>query len=758
MRFSRRTTFIATIISPIVLAVTIAMRLHRNAVRSERLDASLPVVSAPATSELEPALEGIATADNADRWRSAASQASPSDASSAASAPPAVLTIRIVAKSSRDPVQGVRVKLYRDEPSIKPAVPVDGSHGSFDEWPLTNDRGLVELEVPSGEEFGFEGADQDRMTSTGYQRVDALAPREERALVVEIPLVDEIRFFGRVLSRSDRTPIAGAVVKPFSAGSNSRLYRRTSAPGPSRPDVTNITDAEGRFEIATAAWREPCLRIDARDFAGTFTAPADGHESVEKELVVLLDPVATLSARVLDSKGAAMSDVVVHLGAERWPLSESEGAMCAPANEPSWDATTDVAGRCTIAGLPPRVELRIELWRSDEEEAFDKHREPLALEPGELRQVEWRIGTGCELTGKVLDQRGRAVGGETLLLLRPGWRGRYVELYDDDAILARTTTDAQGAYRFVAAPSGRLGLAIDRPDRSDKAPNGEAIASFADPVEIPISGVAIVHDVTVYRGLYIRGRVIDPSGAPATRAAIRWWPDERSNGMEDVSPENGEFAIGPLVPGRYPLRARSTTDGASSEEAIATAGDDGLVLSLHRAAVFAGRVIDAHTKKPCAARMLLSPSDGDNESIWRLQASPMVYRFEAGPNGLFSSEQIEAGKYHLSALTEDGRVGVLRGIRSDAGEEAKNLVVEVSRAARVRVRNQCRSRKNGFYLLSDRALVTDGQINGGGERSFAVPVGHVEVRYFVGRPERWLSQELDVSSGEEKRVVLIDGQ
>src|SRR6185295_20276367 len=92
-----------------------------------------------------------------------------------------------------------------------------------------------------------------------------------------------------------------------------------------------------------------------------------------------------------------------------------------------------------------------------------------------------------------------------------------------------------------------LGPAAERQDWDPPDPQG--LAPLAQVVEVLEGTPQQEVLVAVQRGLYIRGRVLDPDGKPAAKifvmgnAEVATWP------LQTESGEDGAFALGPLVPG-----------------------------------------------------------------------------------------------------------------------------------------------------------------------------------------------------------------
>src|SRR6185295_6513656 len=73
------------------------------------------------------------------------------------------------------------------------------------------------------------------------------------------------------------------------------------------------------------------------------------------------------------------------------------------------------------------------------------------------------------------------------------------------------------------------------------------------------------------------------------------------------SQEDGSFALGPLGPGRFTLRAMNSGKFAPSDMVRAEAGQADVTLRLRAGGSFRGRVVDAQTGEGCAADLAWTP-------------------------------------------------------------------------------------------------------------------------------------------------------
>jgi hypothetical protein len=745
---------IAIVIVVGALASLAWLFMHRDPVMRKATTASAPRtnVVVPAT---EPRLEKSEASAATDRV-----QVTPEAIAPAASEPESIetlLVIHVVDKEKRTPLPGMRVSVHSETMKSGTRIElVGGSRGSPLRSPLTDEHGEAVLDVPLQEAMTVSVYDAERRRGSAFEKVRALMLGERRELVIAIPTGEDLRFFGRMLERGTRAPVARAVVSGIvHATDASSGAQRAPAPPVARESAADyahaseiLTDSEGRFDIVTASWRSPQLDIEAHGFTLAYVVPEDGHSTIESELAILLDRYASLEAHVLDARGTDMPNVNVIVSTESYRLVQPEEASMMArisAPDPSWRSVTESNGRCSIDGLPPEMPLRVELVKG--RSVLQKVSEPIVLHTGETRRVEWKIGGGCDLQGRVRDPNGAAIAAVTLWLRPSDSFGAYPDPYRKKDVIASATTDAAGAFRFASVPSGRLWLCVEPTRHQSEPARDDALAPLSDVVEIPDGASSVTHDLTVYRGVYIRGRVVDPSGAGVRQSVVFCAPESREWSTLAQSLDDGVFAVGPLVPGRYRCQAGRSSKHAASDEAIASAGDEGIVLRLHPGARISGRVVDAATNMPCRAQMVLAAREAKSFSLMLP---------ETKPDGTFAIEALDAGVYDLGGRTDDARAGTLRGIEVGSGADVKDLVLTVSPGARIRVHNACKTRVGGIRIESGGVAIAVDGMEAGTTRTFAAPAGHVSVQLKFYKPEREMKRELDVAVGEEREVEFTD--
>ena len=180
----------------------------------------------------------------------------------------------------------------------------------------------------------------------------------------------------------------------------------------------------------------------------------------------------------------------------------------------------------------------------------------------------------------------------------------------------------------------------------------------------------------VVRGLYVRGVVEDPLGNPVPAAYVEVAGSMHTSGAGE---SDGTFAIGPVPPGEYEVRAwdsRRESGLGPSERQPVVAGDADVVLRLSPGASIFGRAV-SQQGGPYVGSVLVSSSGRAPEKD--------VHRGMLVEDGSFRFENLMPGHYDAVILTEDGRAGVARGLVAEARDEIEEVRISLAPAGFVDV-------------------------------------------------------------------------
>jgi hypothetical protein len=251
----------------------------------------------------------------------------------------------------------------------------------------------------------------------------------------------------------------------------------------------------------------------------------------------------------------------------------------------------------------------------------------------------------------------------------------------------------------------------------------------------------------VHRGLYIRGRVLDPAGEDAPEGYVMGTTELAQWPLSVRTDSEGTFALGPLVPGAYSLLAHAASfraageSLANSETVEAQGGDEGVVLRLRRGGSLSGTLLDGETGSGCAGGLVHSCVESD-----------AVTMRQADEDGTFHVAGLLPGTYHLAGMASGKRAGVLRDVTVQAGVETGPLVLKLVPGALLRVKYAGERGYLNYRISSEGVLVGVNGISAGGTSETSVPAGRLLIQ------SRWLKeveqQEIELAVGQEAELVF----
>lgn len=500
-----------------------------------------------------------------------------------------------------------------------------------------------------------------------------------------------------------------------------------------------LRDSVGRGLVINAPGRLP-----------VFVLPRHGHSTLETALVIPLARCWPKTIRVLDPGGDPVQDVVVRLGTGWWlfalrPMLPGEDATTG-IEPPEWTARTNELGEARFECLPGSViftgsVLRsgVEIWRANWFALPTMSTDPIA---------EWRIGTACSIRGRASEVDGSPAVGVPIAL---DVADRRTAIYfGTGGVWGRriATTDEHGRFEFEFVDSGGWWMG---PVRDPSTVRTEVVAPdfacFGQPLHVPIGTKSVDVEVRVERGLWIRGRVVDPDGAGSAalltlasvdgRVTSDWRADSR-----------GDFELGPLVAGECELRAEDTRRKFSRSSVLRVSpGASGVVVALRRPGSVRVVVRDARTREPVPGSVgLLMSADGERHF------EPFGTRTDA-----LEFTGLEPGTYSIAVTTDDGRCGGIESLVLAEREHRSDVEVEVEPGAMLSLRNRDAVAAleleiwRGGVCFGLEGLARDGDI------SLRVPAGLVTVRARAGSGSLEYVVEVDLSAGSTRELVFDRG-
>jgi hypothetical protein len=421
-------------------------------------------------------------------------------------------------------------------------------------------------------------------------------------------------------------PLAGAEVRLYSAPDAAGAPWRRAGEG--RTDRAGAARIPARPGAYLAAARAPGL---APGRAEVVARPAgDGATRVD----VVLAPPATLLGRATGPGGGPVAEARVRLLplVTRWP------GFAPPSSPPEEiaEVRTDAAGAFRVEGL-------------------SQGSYALALDaPGRHPVLLPRVAVPGDVLAIAVEPLGAIEGTVLLPDGRPA-AGAAVRAASADHGAA-AVAGADGTFR-LAAPAGRYGLLATLGDRGGA---GEA--------QIAVAAGATARAGTVRLGpaAAVEGTVTGSSGAPAAAAEVALLVhDTREVAARASAGGDGRFALGPLAPGAYDLRAAAP--GASPARLFGvTVGPGGRFvarIALPGTGAVAGTVRDA-AGRPLAGILVRAQGRGDG----LLPEGPAEARTDF--EGRFRLDALEVGRAEIVARHDQVTIGVSRAVRVAEGQTA----------------------------------------------------------------------------------------
>ncbi|HVS15472.1 MAG TPA: carboxypeptidase-like regulatory domain-containing protein, partial [Thermoanaerobaculia bacterium] len=479
----------------------------------------------------------------------------------------------------------------------------------------------------TGPDGGFELAGlpdrgvEVRVELEGWMPVERerrLGPPHGSPLVLAMTPERSVR--GLVAWRSGAT-IAGARVRAH--------VRPTRGAGFTGEPVR--TDAEGGFELrglvdgVVELW---AVAEGARP--GSVEVALDGGDP-GGDVVVELDPGATLRGVVLGPGGRPVTDAVV--GAGRIEASTRFPNGVRPDFAP-WDGTTDGEGRFELKHLEPGpTRVRVQ---------HDEHlplSTELELEAGE-REIELVLERGYEIRGTVVDEQGEPLPRARIYRMQHRADG------SSGGGSTSTVTDAAGGFVLTGLEPAVYELSARRDDLG---------VGKARPVVIEdrsVSGVEIV----VPAGVSVEGRIDGLSPQELRDAWIRAsGPAILGSKSAWAFDDAGSFRLRGLTPGWWEISGYSETAGRTST--VVEVGDapiTGVVLRFARddGTTLSGLVL-RQGEPVLGAYVTLSPDSGGFRPSTRTDAGGS-FRFESLPPGEVTVTATAEGGHASLTLDPEG--------------------------------------------------------------------------------------------------------
>jgi hypothetical protein len=325
---------------------------------------------------------------------------------------------------------------------------------------------------------------------------------------------------------------------------------------------------------------------------------------------------------------------------------------------------SDAAGKFHFDSLPADFELILHV---DNVPGIERPADnfTLWLEPGEHRELVWRVNSPPSIQGQVVDGDGRVVAGAVVNAFQQRSSGSSI------GGSANAQTGTNGEFELRGLTSGACVLEVESLDRRHEA------ATFACDLELGERRTGVVLTLPSAAPLTIRPRL--DAGRRPTRAAatIRSRANGRTVSLQvafDPSDDAGATVSFRAVPlGDVDVELLVTADDRTTSSANTTFHHDGE----HECVVDCAAPAQVHgsfAPTRGAGHAVLVPCDS--------LAIPVVLMSAIDATaGTFEFERVTPGRYDLILTLMDGFVGVVPSLSISAGERREVPVTEFERTA-----------------------------------------------------------------------------
>lgn len=647
----------------------------------------------------------------------------------------ALLQVEVVTQETGWRLAGARLWMsstFNDEERewISSTQP-DPSRGVENDEVQTDGTGRGEFLLQAGFSYTLHGSGSDGMAEEGELTLKPLYEGEVRRVRLALSSSWELEWHGRVLDGEREMPLPGVEVSVVVKGSAERaedLHELAHA----------RSDGDGRVVLPLPAWERMLALGRAPEFFLGGCPIDDGARTPETAQVLILQRAANLNVRVTEADGSPASQVHVALTTGSWAI----GAQVTDLERFTWSGETDTSGSCLFAGLPSAADLLVSL-RPMHRLAQVPRDTPVRLAPGERAVRQWGLRAGGTIEARVRARTGDPLRGVEVVLrslqyesdaVAERWREFVTRLDSFGSSLTNAeevaVSDAEGFVHFEGAPPGWWIL----------GPRAASVPDIAILVRVPTELTPIEVEIVVDVGLRISGTVLTPGGQPAKGARVSWRGAERRLlllGGQEFADHDGVFVLPPLVEGAYQLEAVPEDPFQQASPPIeARTGGGPVEIHLRPAGVARGVVVDTEGKPVEAGVSFLT------ERGW--------------VGGDFDVGNLAPGLHNFVARTDDGRIGILRGVQIVEGYVHEGLAITVDWGGRltVRTRNETDS-AHAVEVFWEGVELRGGQ---GKSITLTVPPGEVIVRWVLwkeGESRRLAHEELrTVEAGQELTLEL----
>jgi hypothetical protein len=335
-------------------------------------------------------------------------------------------------------------------------------------------------------------------------------------------------------------------------------------------------------------------RVQAKGYSPALIELDFPHDTPERERIIELLPAGTLDVLLQDLRDQPTAPLSIELRTAASALAQPDVSSLVSDVEVFSAVLED--GRFHFEALPARVSLSARLAGSKGTVAVWP--DPLVLEPGETRRLDWVLGGGTRISGKVVDQFGAPGAHAPILLCRHASAGDaqpgrcYFDLSDGDENVQRAETDGDGAFVLSGVQPGRYWLGIEHEFKGWAPPGPNSLAPIGECIEVLAAVPSQSVVIRSARGLFLKGRLLDPDGKPAREQLVSAKCASVFGRMTASTKDDGSFVIGPLVDEVHSCCCPVADSHAPSETVSERPGGPEVVLHLTTGASLSGSAFD----------------------------------------------------------------------------------------------------------------------------------------------------------------------
>lgn len=664
------------------------------------------LLAEPARLDLDVAVGVRTAADESSVWAQLRPHAAVVDAAKEDVLPAeGTVLVRILRSDTGEPVPGERVALLHED-NERGVTLVEGSSGGFGDAPRANEGGTCTFRIPAGARAHVVSM-RAFPDEEGRMLIEPLAVGETREVTLLMPV---FQHWILVESASDGNPIPRAHAREEDGSQ----------------DVS--TGPDGLVALWCSEWRNEKVGVEAEGYGPGLIALERGHERPADALVVRLSQAGCLHGQVHDAADAPIEGARVSVLASGRDLSLAkanlwDGGAFFAFGDRTWSAQTDASGAFTLRGLAPSIPLQLTVTKGAR--LHLKPPEPVQLEPGEEREVVYRLGAGAVVRGVVTDELGEPVPRCKLWLRVAAQRETFAQDYPEAERQLRSNT--KGSFEIKNLPDGEWCV-------------GPAPDSGYLPVPVAVqvhNGLCSEVVVKARASLFVEGHVFGPGGDAVPDLYLY-----SSDGSSAETGADGAFRLGPLAPGEVTIHV-SSRSLVAREPLLVQAGQKEVVLRLEAGGRLSGLLVNAATGDP--TKGIVSVSAGVDS----------LHITGADANGEFNCGGLRPGVYGVVAHSAAGDVGYLRSVLVPGyGEGPEDLIVKLAPGGQLALRFPATDEPRSYCVrLGDCIFVDDG-FEGAEVITPHLPSGEITVELFDSQSKLLFSRQAVVRVGETLSVDL----